>query len=1041
MSDTQLLTAAETPASPRLFLVDGYALIYRAFFALISRPLTTSRGENTSAAWGIVNFLQRLLATHKPDYLGWVHDSGLSFRHEEYPAYKATREKLNEGLQADFDRGMQRICELLAAYHIPILSLQGYEADDVIGTLAKQGAEAGVNVVIVSGDKDFQQLVAPRVWLLNPGRGGPASVEEQWVGMHNAAERLGVPPERTVDYLALVGDSSDNVPGVSGIGDKTARELVAEYGPLEEILANVEKITKKRPREALQAHEAEARLSKRLVTIREDLDIALDLERMKLSPPDNERLKQLYIELEFTSLARDVAAAAAPAKPAEAVSYQAVDTLQALSRLIAKARKARHISVDTETVIDPDAPTKVDPLRCTLVGISIGLAPGEAYYLPLAHRAYVPAQAELALDAEGDHPPLDASGDRAPTDDPDDHGLVTGGDAIAGTEGTGGDDSVARDAADGGSVTAGGGPAGGDGGAAAKKKPAKKKKAAAQPSAESLGIAGRMLAERAADGRAYPVRNLPPLLSPEMAPLRELLEDATVRKTAQNAKYDVLALRRAGVTLRGLDFDTMLASYVLDPGRRSHGLDVLAVEFLDYTMTSYDQLCGKGKTQLPFDVVPVEAATAYSCEDADMTLRLRAIFEPQLEAQGLIELFHEVEVQLVDVLAEMEWTGIAIDVPWFRSLKERFQRERERVEQEIYVEAGEEFNINSNPQLRRILFEKLELPSRKRTATGPSTDASVLQELADEGHVIPELLMEYRELFKLEGTYIDALPTYVHPDDGRLHTSFSQTVASTGRLSSSDPNLQNIPIRRELGRDIRRGFVPRKGWLLLAADYSQIELRLLAHLSQDPAFVSAFQAGGDIHRQTAAIIFGVPLDAVTKEMRGRAKTINFATIYGQGAHALSRQLKISNAEAKEFILTYFERFRGVKEFLESRVELAREHGYIETIFKRRRYIPELRDRNFNVRAFGERTAANSPIQGSAADLIKIAMIRIDRALRERKLNTRMLLQVHDELVFEVPTPEVEEVTTLVRHEMEHAATLSVPLVVDVGVGKNWLETK
>jgi DNA polymerase-1 len=424
-----------------------------------------------------------------------------------------------------------------------------------------------------------------------------------------------------------------------------------------------------------------------------------------------------------------------------------------------------------------------------------------------------------------------------------------------------------------------------------------------------------------------------------------------------------------------------------------------------------------------------------------MTLRLRAMFEPQLEAQGLTELFHEVEVQLVDVLAEMEWTGIAIDVLWFQSLKERFQRERERVEQEIYVEAGEQFNINSNPQLRRILFEKLELPVKKRTATGASTDASVLQELADEGHAIPELLMEYRELFKLEGTYIDTLPLLLHPEDKRLHTSFNQTVASTGRLSSSDPNLQNIPIRRELGRDIRRGFVPRKGWLLLAADYSQIELRLLAHLSQDPAFVSAFNAGGDIHRQTAAIIFDVALDAVTKEMRGRAKTINFATIYGQGAHALSRQLKITNAEAREFIQTYFDRFSGVKAFLDSRVELARELGYAETIFKRRRYIPELRDRNFNVRAFGERTAANSPIQGSAADLIKIAMIRIDRALRDRKLGARMLLQVHDELVFEVPEPETDEVTTLVRHEMEHAATLSVPLVVDVGVGKNWLETK
>jgi len=1071
------------PSAPRLFLIDGYALIYRAFFALISRPLTTSRGENTSAAWGIANFLQRLLATHRPEYLGWVHDSGTSFRTEQYPAYKATREKLNEGLQADFDRGMERICELLAGYHVPILAVPGYEADDVIGTLAARGAEAGVNVVIVSGDKDFQQLVRPNVWLLNPGRGGPASVEEQWVGMHNAAERLGVAPEHVVDYLALVGDASDNVPGVPGIGDKTARELVNEFGALESILANAEHITKKRPREALLEHPAQARLSRELVTIRTDLPIDLDLDRLRVQEPDQGRLKQLFIELEFASLARD-AAAPVEEKAALDTSYTTVDTLQALQRMITRARKARHIAFDTETVIEPGSPTKVDPLRSRLVGISVAIAPGEAYYLPLGHRTPESVQGDLLNG--GDFP--EPSADRAPTDAPEDRAQAPGervafdpgvdgsdrladervrvdgapprasASSVANGGDTGGDETVMDEGAGGGNVDLGGGPASEpEAGAesaesgAVKKKPAKKKTARAAaksaPSPEQLGIAGRMLAER-----AYPVRNLPPLDSPEMAPLRELLEDPGVRKTAQNAKYDVLALRRAGVTLRGLDFDTMLASYVLDPGRRSHGLDVLALEFLDHTMTSYEELCGRGKLQLPFDVVPVEAARDYSCEDADMTLRLRAVFEPQLDAQGVSELFHDIEVPLVDVLARMEWNGIAIDVEWFRSLKERFRRERERVEREIYAEAGEEFNINSNPQLRTILFDKLKLPSRKRTATGPSTDASVLQELADEGHALPELLMEYRELFKLEGTYLDALPALIHPDDGRLHTSFNQTVASTGRLSSSDPNLQNIPIRRELGRDIRRGFVPRKGWVLLAADYSQIELRLLAHLSRDPAFVAAFNAGGDIHRQTASIIFDVPLDQVTPEMRGRAKTINFATIYGQGAHALSRQLKISNAEAKEFIQRYFERFRGIKEYLDSRVEFAREHGYVETIFKRRRYVPELRDRNFNVRAFGERTAANSPIQGSAADLIKVAMIRIDRALRGEgepgrgpapggSFQTQMLLQVHDELVFEVPKPEIDEVTALVKHEMENAVQLSVPLLVETGVGDNWLETK
>jgi len=564
---------------------------------------------------------------------------------------------------------------------------------------------------------------------------------------------------------------------------------------------------------------------------------------------------------------------------------------------------------------------------------------------------------------------------------------------------------------------------------------------AARKTAAPSSIAGEMLQQRQRSRAAEPVRNLPPITSAEMQPLRDLLEDQAVRKTGQNAKHDVLVLRRAGINLRGLDFDTMLASYVLDPGRRSHGIDVLALEFLDHSMMSYEDLCGKGKAAIPFDECPVEAARNYSCEDADMTLRLRAIFEPQLDNAEVRPLLENVEIPLVHVLSEVEWTGISIDVPWFRSLKVRFRREREAVEKQIYSAAGMEFNINSNPQLREVLFTRLGLPVLKKTSTGPSTDASVLQELAEAGHTLPTLLMEYRELSKLESTYLDALPVMVNPHTGRLHTSFNQTVAATGRLSSSDPNLQNIPIRRELGRDIRRGFIPRPGWVLLAADYSQIELRLLAHLSQDPAFVEAFKAGGDIHRQTAAIIFDVPVEQVTSEMRARAKTINFATIYGQGAHALSRQLKIEHAEAKEFIRLYFERFRGIRTYLDSMVEFAREHGYVTTIFGRRRFIPELRERNFNIRAFGERTAANSPIQGSAADLIKIAMIRIHDSLKSGGFAARMLLQVHDELVFEVPPEELEAVQKVVKRDMENAAVLSVPLVVDIGTGANWLETK
>jgi len=980
----------QLPESPRLFLVDGYALIYRAFFALISRPLTTSRGENTSAAWGIVNFVERLLSTHRPEYLGWVHDSGLSFRHERYPAYKATRQKLTDELQADFDRGMERICELLDAYNIPILALDGFEADDVIGTLAKQGVAKGVQVVVVSGDKDFQQLVRPGLWLLNPGRGGPAGVEEQWVGEENASERLGVPPGFVTDYLALVGDSSDNIPGVPGIGDKTARELVTTYGSLETILARAGELTKKRPREALLAHPDRARLSKELVTIREDLAIALDLSALAVRQPDHAKLKTLFVELEFHGLAKGHAP---PAKEPSrrTAQYSTVESIKDVRRVVELARKARHIAIDTETLIDPANPEKVDPLRSRLVSISIAIAPGEAYYFPLHHREPDSAQGSLLIDA---------SGDRSPTDATEDRGLIQGG-----------DEPMTKA-----SLTKG------------------RKRASAAPAPSS--IAAKSLA---ADRR--PVKNLPALASPEMTSLKALLEDATVSKTMHYAKYDLLALRKSGVELGGIDFDTMLASYVLDPGRRSHGLDVLALEFLDHKMTTFEELCGKGRTAVPFDECPVDCARDYSCEDADMTWQMREVFEPQLESQQLSRLLHEIEIPLVFVLAEMEKTGISIDIAGFAALKERFRNERQAVEQKIYEEAGQQFNINSNQQLREILFEKLKLPVLKRTSTGASTDASVLQDLADEGHALPQLLMEYRELAKLENTYLDTLPALLNPETRRLHTSFNQTVASTGRLSSSDPNLQNIPIRRELGRDIRRGFIPRPGWKLLAADYSQIELRLLAHLSGDEAFVAAFNAGGDIHRQTAAIIFDVDVEAVTADMRARAKTINFATIYGQGAHALSRQLHITHAEAREFITRYFERFAGVRRYLDSMVEFARTNGYVQTIFGRRRYIPELRDRNFNIRAFGERTAANSPIQGSAADLIKIAMIQIDRMLRERGMQSRMLLQVHDELVFEAPPDEIEKLSEEVRREMEHAATLSVPLVVDIGVGNNWLETK
>ncbi len=910
--------------SPRLFLVDGYALIYRAFFAMLSRPLTTSRGENTSAAWGVVNFLLRLLQQHRPAYAVWVHDAGTSFRHETYPEYKATREKLDDQLQQDFDRSVERIEELLRAFRIPLVAVDGYEADDVIGTLATQAAARGLDTVIVSGDKDFYQLLGEHVTLLNPGRGGPAAVEEQHVTLANGAERLGVPPAQTVDYLALVGDSADNVPGVRGVGEKTAQKLLAEFGSLDAVLAHAAELPAKRVREALLAEADRARLSRDLVTIRRDVPVQLDLEAVVVREPDWPRLLDLLAELEFHSLVRQLGARREEAPP-PAGAYGIADSVEAVLEAVRRSRAAGIFALDTET-------SALEPMRADLVGLSLAVAPGTAWYLPFGHR--------------------------------------TGGDML----------------------------------------------------------------ETAA------VRNLPPIGDPALAPLRELLADPAVAKTGHNIKYDWLVLRRAGVELRGVAFDSMIASFMVDPGKRSHALDTLVQEHFGASLRAFQDLVGRGKMERPFAEVPVREAADYCCADSDYALRLRDALLPTLRDHGLEPLFRDVEIPLVGVLVAMEWEGIAIDRDLFERLTREFRAELAGIEKAVYTAAGTDFNLNSNPQLRQVLYEKLQLPILKKGKTGPSTDADVLEELAEMGHEVPRLLIEYREVAKLLSTYLETLPAEVHPGTGRIHTSFNQIGAATGRLSSNHPNLQNIPVRSARGEAIRRGFVPRPGWRFVVADYSQIELRLLAHLSGDAAFVAAFRAGGDIHRQTAAVIFGVGPEAVTSEMRARAKTINFATIYGQGARSLSRSIGVPFAEAQRFIDEYFTRFSGVRAFLDRTVAEAKERGYVETIFGRRRYVPELRDPNFNVRAFGERMAANSPIQGSAADLIKVAMVRLAAVLGADR-RSRMLLQVHDELVVEAPAEEAEGTAALVRREMEGAAALAVPLVVDVGIGDNWLDAK
>jgi DNA polymerase-1 len=912
-------------ARKRLFLVDGYALIYRAFFAMIGRPLRTSRGENTSAAWGVANFLHRLITEHHPDYVAWVHDAGTSFREEVYPEYKATREKLDDELQEDFDRSVERIEELLDAFGVPLVAVEGYEADDVLGTLAMRAVEAGLEAVIVSGDKDFYQLIGSQVSLLNPGRRGPAAVEEQWVTPENAHERLGVPPEQVVDFLALVGDASDNIPGVHGVGEKTARKLIEAYGDLDTILERAEEVKVKRARQALLDEADNARLSRELVTIRRDVPVELDLEALQAQPWDAEVLQELYTELEFHSLLQKLEVEAEPA--VAETRCHVVTEVDEVGAIAEEARAAEIVALDTET-------THIDPVRADLVGLSLALGDGRAWYLSFAHRL------------------------------PD--GELTD---------------------------------------------------------------------------ASPPANLPPLGDPRMRALVELLEDPDVPKAGHNLKYDWLVLRRAGVALAGVAYDSMIASFLLDPGRRSHGLDVLAREHLGLQLTTYAELAGKGKSERPFAEVPPAQAGTYCCADADTVLRLRDYFEAQLQAGQMDRLLEDIEIPLVGVLVDVEWRGIAVDSERLAELSCRFGSELERIEAAIYDEAGVTFNINSTPQLRHVLFEKLQLPVVKKTKTGASTDAGVLEELASMDFRLPTLLLEYRELSKLRSTYVDVLPQAVNPDTGRIHTSFSQTGASTGRLSSSDPNLQNIPVRTPRGEEIRRCFVPGSDNRFIVADYSQIELRILAHMSQDAAFIAAFQRGGDIHRETAAIIFDVELESVTSEMRSQAKTINFATIYGQGPFSLSRQLGIDQEEAKKFIELYFERFAGVRRYLDECVVRAKDLGYAETLFGRRRYIPELKERAYSVRAFGERVAMNSPLQGSAADLIKLAMIGTAKALTEERLESAIVLQVHDELVVETPASEVQAAREILRREMEQAAELSVPLVVDIGVGENWLDAK
>ncbi len=849
------------PARSTLFLVDGTALAYRGYFAFIKNPLINSKGENTSAPYAFTTSLLKLIRQYEPTHLAVIFDApGRTFRHDRYEEYKATREKMPE----DLARSLPRVHQIVESMSIPRLEIQGYEADDVMGTLAKRGEDEGLDVYLVTSDKDFMQCLTDRVHMLRPGRRGDDYAP---FTAADVRERYGVEPVRTIDILGLMGDTSDNVPGVPQVGEKTAQKLVAEYGSVEEVLDHAGEIPQKRVRENLVEYADQALMSKELVTI--DTNVPLELKITDFTFPgfDYPAMARLFGELEFTGLLEGLLQESdEPAPDTEERDYRLVDSLELLDQVLADCRGAEIVAVDTET-------TGLNPLTARLVGVSLAVVTGQGWYLPLRH------------DEPGNLPEEEA-----------------------------------------------------------------------------------------------------------LSRLKDFLEDGAVPKVGHNIKYDALVLRNEGIFLQGIVLDTMVASYLLNPSRRQHGLDALALEYLSRQTIPITSLIGKGKKQISFAGVGISEACEYACEDVDVTLGLMEEMAPQLDALELRPLLDETEMPLVPVLVEMEARGVLIDPELLDDMREEFQAELDQLTAEIYVYAGEEFNLNSPQQLQEILFEKMELPRGKKTKTGYSTDSEVLEGLIPE-HPIARKILDYRALGKLVSTYIEALPRLVNPGTGRIHTSFNQTIAATGRLSSSEPNLQNIPIRSKEGRRIRRAFIAPEGRVLLSADYSQIELRIMAHLSGDERLIDAFRKGEDIHTSTAAAMLNLPVEEVTDDERRQAKTVNFGVMYGMGSVSLGKQLAIPSAEAKEFIEHYFERFSGIARYIEE--------TYVTTLLNRRRYMPELESSAPQIRAFAERTAVNMPIQGSAADLIKKAMIDIQEWLWQETIPADMLIQVHDELVFEV----------------------------------------
>ena len=924
----------------KLFLLDAYALIFRGYYAFIKNPRINSKGMNTSAIVGFMNSLLEVIRKEQPHLLAVCFDKGGSQQRTAiYPEYKANREETPEAIRL----AIPYIHQILEAMRIPIIEKEGYEADDIIGTLSKQAEKQGYTVYMVTPDKDYSQLVSPHIFMYKPARGG--NEVEIW-GVEEVKENFQVEyPEQVIDLLGMMGDAVDNIPGLPGVGEKTAQKLLKEYGSLENLLANTDKL-KGKLRENIEANKEKGLLSKTLARILLDVPVTFDEKDFELSAPQMDKIKPIFEELEFRTMlatlqkAFGVAPAAQPdlfslaglsspvaTQPmfAEAVptqklktikevphQYQLLTTQAEVEALLPELLAQKEVCFDTET-------TSLNELEAQIVGLALSWEVHKGYYILFP---------------------------------------------------------------------------------------------------EDFDLAGQWLSA-----------------------LKPFFESTTILKIGQNLKYDLKVLTNYGIEVCGQLFDTMIAHYLLNPDMR-HNMDLLSEAYLGYTPIAIDTLIGKkGKGQLTMRAVPAELQKEYAVEDTDVTLQLKHTFLPLLEKDQMVKLFTEVEAPLVKVLAQMEYEGIRLDTHFLGELSKEINTDLIALQTTIFDQAGESFNLSSPKQLGDILFEKLKLFSKpKKTKTGQyATSEEVLSQLASE-HPIVANVLEFRALQKLQSTYIEALPREVNPRTGRVHTTFMQAVTATGRLSSNQPNLQNIPIRTPRGSQIRKAFVPRnEDYTLLSADYSQIELRIIAALSEEDHMIEAFLQGQDIHRSTAAKVFSVPIEEVTKEQRSHAKTVNFGIIYGVSAIGLSQQTSLTRSQSKELIDTYYQTYPKLKGYIEKQIAFAREHGYVETILGRRRYLPDVYSRNQVVRGAAERNAVNAPIQGSAADIIKIAMVRIAQRLEREHLSTRMLLQVHDELLFDVPKPELEVVTPLIREEMQQAYKLSVPLIVEIGTGNNWLE--